>query len=229
MLDSFSKRDLQLLCGTYADELATQLAEKLHKAAVWVGLLEDGTGMYQPDHMLVPSSPLNLWREIEELRALLDQLSSKLLTETYHAENLQNLNGQQLCDLAFMLVGDEPQLAITSASSNLINSQPQLAIDRLQQTLTNSYAPHVNWRIIHHLALAQYSAGQTIHAGLTLSEHWPHIFNYMGLLESSVLMRDAWPQISLDILKTDSRFYQIEDAMNSTINQFTTNLISTQS
>ncbi|MFT7517384.1 MAG: hypothetical protein ACI84O_001176 [Myxococcota bacterium] len=219
MQNSFSKRDLQLLCGTYADELVNQLAEKLHKAAVWVGLLEDGSGLYRPEHMLVPSSPLNMWTETEELRVILDQLSSKLLSEAFYSENIQRLSGNQLCDLATMLIGDDPQLTITSASADLINKRPKLAVARLSRMLLQEYPAQHHWRIVRHLSLAQWTSGDTVQAGLTLSEHWPQIQQSMGLLESSVLMRAAWPQISLDILKSDSRFYQIEDVMNTAINQ----------
>ncbi len=129
MIDSFSKHDSNLLCGTYADELVAQLAQKLHKAAVWVGLLEDSSGLYRPDHMLVPHSPLDLWGEIEELRVILNELTSKLLDDAYYSENIQQLSGNHLCDLATMLIGDNPQIAITSASSDLINSRPNLAVE----------------------------------------------------------------------------------------------------
>jgi len=67
--------------------------------------------------------------------------------------------------------------------------------------------------------LAQWTAGDKVQAGLTLCEHWPKISHAMGLFESSVLMGEAWPKISSDILKIDSRFYQIEDVMNRTIKQ----------
>jgi hypothetical protein len=219
MIDSFSKRDLQLLCGTYADELVAQLAGKLHKSAVWLGLLEDSTGLYRPDHMLVPVSPLNLWREIEELRIILDQLSSQLLDEAYYSENIQRLNGNQICDLATMLIGDDPQLAITSASSDLINCRPQSAVERLQRALNKEHTSRHYWRLVRHLSLAQWAAGDKVQAGLTLCEHWPKISHAMGLFESSVLMGEAWPEISSEILKIDSRFYQIEDVMNRTIKQ----------
>ncbi|MBC8369875.1 MAG: hypothetical protein H8E25_07740 [Planctomycetes bacterium] len=226
MINKFSKRDLQILCGTYADELVSQLAERLHKAAVWVGLLEDGSGLYRPDHTLVPSSPLNLWIEIEELRVLLSELSSQLLDDAYYSDNIQQLGGNELCDLATMLIGDDPQLAITSASSNLINSRPSDAVARLQEVLKTNLLDRHHWRIVRHLSLAQWAAGDTISAGLTLSEHWPQIYKSMGLFESSVIMRDAWPQISLEILQIDSRFRQIEDTMNLPINTPNTNLLS---
>ncbi len=226
MIDSFSKHDLNLLCGTYADELVAQLAQKLHKAAVWVGLLEDSSGLYRPDHMLVPHSPLDLWGEIEELRVILNELTSKLLDDAYYSENIQQLSGNHLCDLATMLIGDNPQIAITSASSDLINSRPNLAVERLERIIKRHQASQHYWRLIRHLALAQWTAGDKVKAGLTLCEHWPKISHAMGLLESSVLMHEAWPEISLDILKTDSRFYEIEEAMNKTNKQSPSTLIT---